>query len=127
MNSKQDVMTTMMNIIQKLILQLRERVPQEVPEAGEFDIVYERVSNPDRSLDVSDFMLKVTKPPKEIPGTERERYLEFVLYSRSSPYMCESVVGFGSKADILAKLHDPDLLPVLLKKIPEMERDLNDI
>lgn len=113
--------------VKKMIRDLRERVANEVPDEGEFKIVYEQFPNPDKGLNVTDIMLKITKPPKNIVGHERKRYLELVLYRLPSPYICESVVGHGSKADIIAKLYDDNLSQIILEKIPKMARDLDDI
>ena len=110
--------------VKKMIRDLRERVTDEVPEIGEFNIVYEQFPNPDKNLDITNIMLKVTKPPKSIKGHEHKRYLELVLYKLPSPYICESVVGHGSKADIIARLYDDNLSQLLLEKIIQMERDI---
>lgn len=113
--------------IMKMIRDLRARVPNEVPDVGEFKIVYEEFPNTDKGLDITDIMLKITKPPKSIEGHERKRYLELVLYKLPSPYICESIVGRGSKADIIAKLYEDNLPQYLFEKIHQMEKDFNDI
>lgn len=112
--------------VKKMIRDLRARAVSEVPDEGEFKIVYEEFPNTDKGLDITDIMLKITKPPKDIEGHERKRYLELVLYNLPSPYICESIVGRGSKADIIAKLSDDNLPQFLIEKIIKMERDLSD-
>lgn len=109
-----------------MIRDLRARVANEVPDEGEFKIVYEEFPNTDKGLDITDIMLKITKPPKDIERHERKRYLELVLYKLPSPYICEAVVGRGSKADIITKLYDDNLPQFLIEKIFKMERDLSD-
>lgn len=114
--------------VRELIADLRRRVVSEVPEFGEFEIVHEEFKNLDTSIEVTDIMLKVTKPPIGLEGNERERYLELVLYNLpTNPYKNESVVGFGLKKDILAKLDQEELVNTIMRKIPQMARDLNDI
>ena len=117
----------MEEMVKKMIRDLRERVTNEVSEIGEFKIVYEQFPNPDKNLDITDIMLKVTKPSKIIEGHEHKRYLELVLYKLPSPYICESVVGRGSKADIIARLYDDNLPQLLVEKIIQMEREFDDI
>ena len=112
--------------VRKIIADLRKRVEKEVPEFGEFKIVYEEFANPDKNLDVTDIMLKVTKPPIYLEGNESERYLELVIYN-TSPYKNESVVGFGSKKDILERLDQENLVETIMERIPEMARNLNDL
>ena len=117
----------MEELVQKMIRDLRKRVANEVPDEGEFKIIYEEFPNPDKGLDITDIMLKVTKPPKCIEGHERKRYLELVLYKLPSPYICESIVGRGSKADIIAKLYEDNLPQYLFEKIHQMEKDFGQV
>lgn len=117
----------MEELVKKMIRDLRERVANEVPDEGEFKIIYEEFPNTDKGLDITDVMLKITKPPICIEGHECKRYLELVLYKVPSPYICESIIGHGSKADIVATLYDDHLPHLLIEKIIQMERDFNDI
>ena len=117
----------MEELVKKMVCDLRKRVANEVPDEGEFKIIYEEFPNTDKRLDITDIMLKITKPPKCIEGHARKRYLELVLYKLPSPYICESIVGRGSKADIIAKLDDANLPQLLIEKIIQMERDFKDI
>lgn len=113
--------------IRKMIADLRRKVVTDVPECGEFPVVYESVENPDRRMCLTDIMLKVTKPPKELEGTERERYLELVGYRLPSPYISETVVGFGSKEDILKRLDEEALVEKIMERLPHLEKDLRDV
>lgn len=112
--------------IRNMISKLRRKVVTDVPECGEFPVVYERIPNPDKRMCLTDIMLKVTKPPKELKGTERERYLELVGYRLPSPYISESVVGFGSKQDILKRLEEEALVEKIMERIPHLDEDLRD-
>ena len=99
-----------------------------MPEVGEFKIVYAQFENLDMAYRVTHWMLKVTQPPKSVDPTEAERYLELVAYNRPSPYVAESVVGFGDKHAIMNVLLDEDTLTAkILDKMPNLARDLEDI
>lgn len=111
-------------LVQKMISELRAKAVKKVPEVGEFRNVFSEFHNPYPDLEVTDFILKVTKPPKSVTGHERRRYLEFVAYNVPSPYICEKVIEAGEKHDILAALNDANLPARLINLIPEMERDL---
>ena len=111
-----------------MVQELRERVKEMVPEQGDFAIVYSDFKNPDKGMGVTDWMLKVTKPPQKIDPTERKRYLELVAYNLPSPYIAEKVLGSGMKSDILNMLQDEDtLVTMIINKMPDMARDLEDI
>ena len=111
-------------LVQKMISELRAKAVKKVPEVGEFRNVFSEFHNPYPDLEVTDFILKVTKPPKSVTGHERRRYLEFVAYNVPSPYICEKVIDAGEKHDILAALDDANLPARLINLIPKMERDL---
>lgn len=111
-------------LVQKMISELRAKAVKKVPEVGEFRNVFSEFHNPYPDLEVTDFILKVTKPPKSVTGHERRRYLEFVAYNVPSPYICEKVIDAGEKHHILAALDDANLPARLINLIPKMERDL---
>jgi hypothetical protein len=118
----------MEQLIRKMIRDLRELVDENVPDVGRFDIVYTEFKNNDKGFGVTDWMLKVTQPPKEIEATERKRYLELVAYNVPSPYIAESVICYGNKKDILACLLQEEALVAQIKgKMPRLARDLDDI
>ena len=119
-----DSLNPYLPLVQNMISELREKTEKSVPEVGEFKIVYTEFHNPDPKLEVTDFILKVTKPPKSVTGHERRRYLEFVAYNVPSPYICEKVIAAGEKHEILAALDDANLPQRLIDLIPQMERDL---
>lgn len=117
----------MEELIRKMIRDLREQVDEKVPEAGRFKIVYSEFKNPDKGMRVTDWMLKITQPPKSLDPTETKRYLELVAYNLPSPYIAESVMGYGKKSDIKKLLQDEDKLMAKIKeKIPNLARDLED-
>ena len=118
----------MEQLIRKMIRDLRELVDEKVPDVGQFDVVYTEFKNNDKGFEVTDWMLKVTQPPKDIEPSETKRYLEFVAYNLPSPYIAESVIGYGDKRDILTILLQEETLESLIKeKMPKLARDLDDI
>ncbi len=118
----------MEELVRKMIHDLRELVVDNVPEVGEFKIVYAQYENPDKAYCVTHWMLKVTHPPKSIEPTESKRYLELVAYNLPSPYIAESVVGFGNKQMIINDLQNEDsLIEKILEKMPRLARDLEDV
>ena len=118
----------MKQLIRKMISDLREQVVKQVPEVGEFKIVFAGFENPDNSYRVSKWVLRVTQLSEKVDPTLRERYLELVAYDLYSPYLIESVVGFGDKEKIMERLNDEDaLINTILDKMPKLARDLEDI
>ena len=118
----------MEELIRKMIRDLRGQVEEKVPKVGKFSIVYSQFHNVDKGMCATDWMLKVTQPPKTVEPTETKRYLELVAYNLPSPYIAESVMGHGKKQDILKCLQDEDNLVVKIKdKMPKLARDLEDI
>ena len=118
----------MEKLIRKMIRDLRELVDENVPDVGQFDVVYTEFKNNDKGFEVTDWMLKVTQPPKEIEATEGKRYLELVAYNVPSPYIAESVIGYGGKKDLLTLLLQEETLAAQIKeKMPKLARDLDDI
>ena len=114
-------------LIKKMVADLLTRAEREVPEYGDFKIVYEQFKNPDKDLTATDFMLKITKPPKTIEGHEKKRYLELVAYNLPSPYIAEKVIGHGNKEEILAKLKEDGLCEKIKEKLIQLSKELEDI
>lgn len=114
----------MKELIRKMIRDLRQQVVEKVPEVGEPPVVYERYENPDKSLDLSHIILKVS--PIGVRGFEDERYLEVAVLNHPSRYGAESVVVHGYTKDILAKLDEEGLEDIIMEKIRTLERDLED-
>jgi len=124
---KANEVKNMDELIKKMVADLLARAEREVPEYGEFRVVWEEFKNPDKSLEATDFLLKITKPPKTLEGSEKERYLEAAALKRGTAYGAESVMGFGSKQDILNKLKEPDLCEKLKEKFIELSKGLEDV
>ena len=124
---KANEVKNMDELIKKMVADLLARAEREVPEYGDFKIVYEQFKNPDKSMVATDFMLKITKPPKNIEGHEKKRYLELVAYNLPSPYIAEKVIGHGTKEEILAQLKDEGLNAKIKEKLIQLSKDLEDI
>lgn len=110
--------------VAKMIADLRRKVRWLVPRKGDFKTVYTEFKNPDESVNVSTLRLKVS--PVGTEGNETKRYLEYAVENSKSSYMCEIVITFGTKQDILDKLASEDLPRELLHTIPKLARDLED-
>ena len=118
----------MEKLIRKMIRDLRELVDENVPDVGQFDVVYTEFKNNDKGFEVTDWVLKVTQPPKEIEPSETKRYLELVAYNLPSPYIAESVIGYGGKKDILTLLLQEEILVARIKeRMLKLARDLEEI
>ena len=113
--------------IQKMVKDLFKRAEREVPEYGDFKVVFEEFKNPDKSLCASDFLLKIVKPPKNIEGNEKLRNLELVAYKLPSPYMAERLLASGSKEEILKQLQSDDMLRKIKEGTESLSYNLSDM
>ena len=113
--------------IQKMVKELFRRAEREVPEYGDFKIVYEEFKNPDKTLCATDFLLKIVKPPKNIEGHEKIRNLELVAYKLPSPYMAERLVASGTKDEILKQLQDDSIYKKLEEATKSLSHNLEDM
>ena len=114
--------------IKVIIENILKRAEREVPEYGEFKSVYEEFKNTDNKLrNVTEFKLRITKPPKNIEGNETMRYLELAAYNSPSPYVAERVICAGSKDEILKELKNPDLYEKIKEKCIKLSDDMSSI
>ena len=113
--------------IKNMVENLLKRAEREVPEYGDFKVVFEEFKNPDKTLCVSDFLLKIVKAPKNLAGHEKLRNLELVAYKLPSPYMAECLLATGSKEDILKQLQSNDLLTKIKEKTESLSYNLADM
>lgn len=118
---------TMEEHIKKMVQDILARAEREVPEYGDFAPVYEEFKNPLKELCATDFMLKITKPPKHIENHEKKRYLEVVAYKLPTPIKSTCIIAVGGKEDILAKLKDKETLEKINKTIRELSDNLEDV
>ncbi len=118
---------TMEEHIKKMVQDILARAEREVPEYGDFAPVYEEFKNPLRELCATDFMLKITKPPKHIENHEKKRYLEVIAYKLPTPIKSTQIIAVGEKEDILSKLKDKETLEKINKVVRELSENLNDV
>ena len=118
---------TMEEQIRKMINDILNRAEREVPEYGEFLPVYEEFKNTDKDLVATDFMLKITKPPKNIENHQTRRYLEVVAYKLPAPYKSTRIIAAGTKEEILKALQDEALCAKIDKAARELSDNLNDV
>ena len=119
MNDKDNLMR---ELLEKMIIDLRKQVEEKVPETGLFPAVYvsEDVSKMIRGL--SRVILKVSNTG--VKGSEDNRFLDFGAVHDSCPYGVECAVGYGTTRDILARLQEPELLDLMMSKIPKYVEDI---
>ena len=113
----------MEELLKKMIISLREKVEDAVPEKGAFPVVYEREDVSEMKIGLSHLILKVTNVPLE--DSLDERYLELAAVNHPFPHGAESVVGYGSTQDILERLQDEGLLEELMKKVKILAEDVD--
>lgn len=118
---------TMEEQIKKMINDVLKRAEREVPEYGEFAPVYEEFKNTDKELIATDFMLKITKPPKNIENHQTRRYLEVVAYKLPAPYKTSRIIASGTKDEILNALKDETLCEKIDKAARELSDNLYDV
>ena len=119
--------TSLENCIKSSLTMLRIRAEREVAEFGDFAPVYEQFANPDKSLCATDFMLKISKPPKNIEGHEKIRNLEVVAYKLPHPYKAERIIAAGNKEDILKQLKSDEVYSKIESAVKSLSHDLEDI
>ena len=113
----------MKELLKRMIVGLRKQVEEKVPEKGSFPVVYEREDVSTMKVGLSHLILKVTSV--DLAGREDNRMLELGAVNYPSPYGAESVVGYGSTQDILAKLHEEGLLDKLMEKVKRLADDID--
>ena len=125
--SKIKEVKTMEQQVKKMVGDILRRAVREVPEYGDFAIVYEEFKNPDKTLEATDFMLKIVKPPKNIEGHEKIRNIELVAYKLPLPYKVTRIIGTGTKDDVLKQLEAPEFIANVEDAFKAMSRSLTDI
>ena len=113
----------MRELLERMIVSLRKQVEEKVPEKGAFPVVYEREDVSGLHIGLSHLILKVTNTG--VPGSEDERYLELGAVNHPFPYGAESVMGYGTTRDILARLQEDGLLDELVEKAKKLAEDVD--
>lgn len=111
--------------VQKIVKTLSDRAEREVPEYGDFRMVYETLKSPDKNMQATDFALKIVRP--NLPNSEKLRGLEAVAFDASSGYKCECVMKKGSKADVLKALKEENFAQKVKETFESLSKSLEDI
>lgn len=115
----------MRQLVVDAIVGLRRKVKLFMPQNGDFKVIYSEFDNPDNTINLSYLRLKVS--PVGLEGREKIRHLEFAAFKEDCPYQAEIAVFRGTKQEILDKLDSEELPNELLRLIPKLEDDLEDI
>lgn len=117
---------TMEEHIKKMVQDLLKQ-ESYITEYGDFSMVYSEFKNPLKDLVATDFMLKVSKPPKHIENHEKKRYLEVIAYKLPAPIKSTRIIAVGEKDDILKKLQEPEIIKTIEKAARELSENLEDV
>lgn len=123
---KQTEVPLMKDNVKNMVKKITLRAEREVPEYGDFAPVYEEFKNTDTSLKATDFMLKIVKPPSNIKGHEKLRYIELSAYQLPMPYKMSRLIAKGTKEEILQQLKEEDFFETITKNFSEMSRNLGE-
>ncbi|MBQ7126146.1 hypothetical protein IJO12_03585 [bacterium] len=123
---KQTEVPLMKDKVKNMVKKITLRAEREVPEYGDFAPVYEEFKNTDTSLKATDFMLKIVKPPSNIKGHEKLRYIELSAYQLPMPYKMSRLIAKGTKEEILQQLKEEDFFETITKNFSEMSRNLGE-
>ena len=89
--------------IKTLIQKILERSEREVPEYGDFKMVYEILPNIKKELSATDFVLRIERPAESEPTL---RTLDAVAYKVPLIKRYERTLASGTKDDILKAMND---------------------
>ena len=123
---KQTEVPLMKDNVKNMVKKITLRAEREVPEYGDFAPVYEEFKNTDTSLKATDFMLKIVKPPSNIKGHEKLRYIELSAYQLPMPFKISRLIAKGTKEEILQQLKEEDFFETITKNFSEMSRNLGE-
>ena len=114
-------------LVKKMVADLKNKAKDRnnVPSKGPFDVVWEEFENPDKSLNATHFLLKISVP--KVKGAEDKRYLEVAAVKRGSQYGAESVIGLGSTQEIVDKLSEQGIEQILKEKFIKLAKSLEDV
>ena len=114
-------------LFENTLKKLYDRAQREVPEYGDFKIVNEKFTNPDKKLKVTDYEIRIVNPPKNIEDQEILRGIYITAYNSPSPYKAERLITAGTKKEILEKLKSKEFLNEILDAAKSLSHSLEDI
>ena len=120
---------SMKDTIKTSFEELCKQAENYVTEYGDFSKVFVKIKNTDKNLYADEFMLTITKPPKEVENSEKIRSLELIAYKNNSPYKISRMLATAdSKQELLKKIkNDETLFDKIEKSFVEMSHNLEDI
>lgn len=100
----------------------------EIPQHGDFKIVYSEFKNADKTLCITDVLLAVIPVPGHLDSSGRERYLELRAYKLPCPYKATRILKKGTKEEIMNCLRQQtEVCEKIEKAIPELDLNLSDV
>lgn len=119
--------TEMAHMVEAMIADLRRKIERDVPDEGNFPMVYSEFKIKDRSLSLTDVLLTLLPMPDSLPDHKTQRWLELWGYKLPVPYKSTSIVFRGSKQEVLEYLNLPEAASKILDLIPRLNYNLMDI
>lgn len=113
--------------VEAMIVDLRQKVEQEVPDEGDFPMVYSLFKVTDDKLCLTNIMLSLIPKPKNLPDHETERWLELSGYRLPIPYKISTMVSCGTKKEVLTFLDLPETIDKILQAIPRLDYNMRDL
>ena len=108
------------DLLERMVVRLCMLVEYNVPKEGEFPDVYVRENVDWMNIGMSHLTLKVT----HVKDSKNECSLEIVGVNEPYPYGAESMVGFGTKRDIMALLREDGFVYNLMGKVSQLAEDI---
>lgn len=100
----------------------------EIPQQGDFKIVYSEFKNADKALCITDVLLAVIPVPGSLDASGRERYLELRVYKLPCPYKATRILKKGTKEEIIdCLLQQTEICKKIETAIPELDFNLWDV
>ncbi|MDE5886247.1 MAG: hypothetical protein K2H46_01535 [Muribaculaceae bacterium] len=113
--------------VEAMVAELRMKIERDVPEEGDFQMVYSEFKNTDRSMCLTDIMLKFRPIPNYLTDHETKRYLELVGYKLPVPFKATHVILRCTKEEVLRYLMLPEATDKILDLIPQLDFNLSDV
>lgn len=113
--------------IYELVSNLIPKVESMVPETSDFKAVYTEYKVNDRTLCLTDILLKVEPLPEYLHNADNQRYLTIVGYKLPAPIKCSQILCKGTKEEILHILRSESLIPRIEAIIQRLNDNLFDV
>lgn len=124
---EKEIKTLEMSVKEFIHAALEKINTPRIPEYGDFAPFYEQFANLDKTLGATDFMLKISKPPKNIEGHQKIRNLEVIAYKLPLQYKAERIVATGTNEELLKQLKSPEIVEKIKNATRSLSESLDDI